>query len=53
MSRAFLSFVLIFVVGVLMMVIGHEILGGFPELGAIASIAVAGGCIVYFGDKKD
>ena len=31
---------------------GIEFFGGYPELGAIVSIAVASGLIVYFNNKK-
>lgn len=32
--------------------IGHELLGGFPEFGAVISVAVMGTFIIYFNDKK-
>ena len=52
MGKAVLVLVLTLVVGLVSMVLGTEFLGGYPELGAIVSIAVASGLIVYFSNKK-
>ena len=39
-------------VGVIGMAVGHEIFGGFPELGSVAAVAVTGALIIHFLDRK-
>jgi hypothetical protein len=34
------------------MVIGDEVMGGYPELGCIIAIAVMGAFIIYFNEEK-
>lgn len=52
MGKVIFTLVLTLVVGLVSMVLGIEFFGGYPELGAIVSIAVASGLIVYFNNKK-
>ncbi len=52
MKRAILTFVIVFVVGILSMVFSTEILNDYPAEGAIAAIATAAALIVYFNEKK-
>ncbi|HIQ60792.1 MAG TPA: hypothetical protein IAD31_04250 [Candidatus Enterenecus faecium] len=52
MIKAFFSFILILIFGMIGLLIGIDFLGEYPELGPILGIAVAGGCIVYFQDTK-
>ena len=52
MGKVIFTLVLTLVVGLVSMVLGIEFFGGYPELGAIVSIAVASGLIVYFNKKK-
>lgn len=51
MGKAIFTLFLTLIVGLFSMVLGIEIFGGYPELGAVASIAVASGLIVYFNNK--
>ena len=51
MGKVIFTLVLTLVVGLVSMVLGIEFFG-YPELGAIVSIAVASGLIVYFNNKK-
>lgn len=41
-----------FIAGWIGIVIGHELLGGFPEFGGVIAIAVMGAFIIYFNEKK-
>ena len=52
MGKVIFTLVVTLVVGLVSMVLGIEFFGGYPELGAIVSIAVASGLIVYFNNKK-
>lgn len=52
MGKVIFTLVLTLVVGLVSMVLGIEFFGGYPELGAIVSIAVASGLIVYFNNKS-
>lgn len=52
MGKAFLALIVTFISGVLGMVAGHELLGGFPEFGCIIAVAVMGAFIIYFNEKK-
>lgn len=52
MGKAILALFVTFIIGCLGMVIGHELLGGFPEFGGIIAIAVMGAFLIYFNEKK-
>lgn len=52
MGKAIVTAIITLIVGVFCMVIGYELLGGFAEFGTIAAVAVAGGLVVYFENKK-
>lgn len=52
MGKAILAAIVTLIVGYLGAVVGHEILGGFIELGGIVAIAVMGAFIIYYNDKK-
>lgn len=52
MVRSIIAIICTLVVGTVCMEIGLEFLGGFPEFGSIAAVAVASGCIIYFNEKR-
>ena len=52
MGKAILAAIVALVVGYLGMVVGFEILGGWVEFGSLIAIAVMGGFIIYFNEKK-
>ena len=52
MGKAILAAIVTFITSYLGTVLGHEIFGGFAELGGIVAIAVMGAFIIYFNDKK-
>lgn len=53
MGKAFFTFMATFIIGLFSLVLGLEVFGGYPELGTVVSIAIAGGLIVYFNEKKN
>lgn len=52
MRKAIFALVVTVIIGCIGIVIGHELLGGFPEFGGVIAIAVMGAFIIYFNDKK-
>ena len=52
MGKAILAAIVTLIAGYLGTVLGHEVLGGFAELGGIVAISVMGAFIIYFNDKK-
>ena len=52
MGKVIFTLVLTLVVGLVSMVLGIEFFGGYPELGAIVSIAVASGLLIIKRNKK-
>lgn len=51
MGKAILAVVVTFIVGLYCAVIGNSS-SGFTELGTIAAVAVMGGFVIYFNEKK-
>ena len=52
MGKAISAAIITLIAGYLGAVVGHEVLGGFAELGGIVAVAVMGAFIIYFNDKK-
>ncbi len=52
MGKTIAAMALTTICGLLGMVIGDELMGGYPELGGIIAIAVMGAFIIYFNEKK-
>lgn len=52
MGKAILAAVVTFILGYLGMVVGLELFGGFVELGILLAIAVMGGFIIYYNNRK-
>lgn len=52
MGKTVAAMVLTTICGLLGMVIGDELMGGYPELGCIIAIAVTGAFIIYFNEEK-
>lgn len=52
MGKALLAAIVTIVIGYLGMVVGLELMGGFPEFGLLVAIAVMGGFIIYFNESK-
>jgi len=50
--KAIITFLLTIILGVVFLVVGWELLGGFPEIGCIVASAVSGGLVVFFCKKK-
>lgn len=51
MWKAILAIIVTLIGGVICTSIGYD-LGGFGELGTIVAIAIMGGFIIYFNEKK-
>ena len=52
MGKTIAAMALTTICGFLGMVIGDEVMGGYPELGCIIAFAVMGAFIIYFNEKK-
>lgn len=52
MGKAIVAFIVTFIAGLFGIVIGYDLLCGFPEFGSILAISVMGAFIIYFNDKK-
>lgn len=52
MAKAILTIIVTLVIGVVCAVLGNDFLNGFTELGTIAAVAVTGGLVVFFNEKK-
>ena len=52
MGKALLAVIATIIIGYLGMVVGFELMGGFPEFGLLAAIAVMGGFIICFNESK-
>jgi len=48
MGKALFTFIVILLVGSLSIVIGQNLLNGFPEFGAVGAVAALGALIVFF-----
>lgn len=53
MGKAILAMIVTFISGWIGMVIGLELMGGFPEFGCVIAVAVMGAFIIYFNEKKN
>lgn len=52
MGKALLAVIVTIMIGYWGMVVGFELMGGFPEFGPLAAIAAMGGFIIYFNESK-
>lgn len=52
MAKAILAFIMTIIVGLVGMVIGQDILHGFPEFGSILAVAIMGAFVIGFNGKK-
>ena len=52
MGKPIAAMALTTICGFLGMVIGDDLIGGYPELGCIIAIAIMGAFIIYFNEKK-
>lgn len=52
MGKAILAALVTLVSGYIGMVLGLEIFGGWVEFGVLVAVAVMGGFIIYFNEKK-
>jgi hypothetical protein len=52
MGKAILAIIVTFFGGWLCAAIGNDTMGGFVELGTIGAVAIMGGFIIYFNEKK-
>jgi len=50
MKKAMIALVITLILGILFAIIGHE--NNFTELGSVVAIAVMGGFIIYFNEKR-
>lgn len=53
MGRSITALILTLVAGFIGIVVGHELLGGFPQVGPVFAIGVMGAFIIYWcGDRR-
>ncbi len=52
MGKALLALFVTLIIGLLGTAFGHDVMNGFPEVGAVVAVAVMGAFIIYFGEKK-
>ena len=52
MGKTIAAMALTTICGFLGMVIGDELMGGYPELGCIIAVAVMGAFIIYYNEEK-
>ena len=52
MIKAVLTSAVVFFVGIMGIVVGHELLNGFPEVGPVVAIATLAGIVAYYGSKR-
>lgn len=52
MKKAILAAVITLILGIVGMVVGYELLGGFAEFGCIIAISVMGALIIFFNEKR-
>lgn len=52
MAKAILALIVTVIIGLIGMVIGQDILHGYPEFGCVLAVAVMGAFMIGFNEKK-